>query len=92
MHAMQATLCVNTPTTHISSQRQTVLTRMDELANVEALSQMNNLTLNGCPSLEIVFTDCRRWKRSFQQPPLLPNGLTEIAGVDNDGVDFIQMS
>ena len=53
-----------------SSFRRPMLTA--EWTNVEAWSQINNLTLNRGKSLEIIFTDKRR-KRSFQLPPPLTN-------------------
>ena len=68
----QATLCANTPTTHLMIPSASVDTRIDELANVGAWSQRNRLTLNCCKSVEIIVADRRR-KRDFQPPPLLPN-------------------
>jgi len=46
--------------------------RMAELVNVESWSQKNNLVLNRSKSLEIIFTDRIRRKRSSQQPSTIP--------------------
>jgi len=58
--------------TYIIIPSANVGSRMEELANVEAWSQVNNLTLNCSKSLEIIFTD-KKWKQSFQQSQLIPN-------------------
>jgi hypothetical protein len=60
--------------------------RDKEIANVEAWSQANNLTLNRGKSAEIVFRDNR--KRCCDPPPALLQGVERVTSLKALGVTF----
>ena len=73
-------LCKYADDTYLIIPADNVDSRIDELSNVEAWSQTNNLTLNRSKSMEIVFTAKRR-KRDIHLPSPIPNTSIKILGV-----------
>ena len=77
-------LCKYADDTYLIIPAANVDSRIDELSNVEAWSQTNNLTLNRSKSLEIVFTAKRR-KRDIHLPSPIPNN-SRVTSIKIPGV------
>ena len=65
-------LCKYADDTYIIIPASNVDTRQAELDNISTWAQKNNLRLNCAKSCEVVFSNTRRRRRQFEQPPPLP--------------------